>query len=287
MQAFGSEKDRALALKTLEELPNDPRVDLARANVYEVLGRSEDQLKAANQVIRRVDDSEYLHMLKANALLSACWAYRELKNLQEAHNACDEASTIFQSSDPVAAAVVLNGVATIEADQGHCQNAKETYDYVIQITGENHANEDHAGALLNAAKMLICLGHTGDARTYLTRSLDASGKADTYDHARALILLADVLRADRLLQDAKDQVKEAIQLSENDTPTRAYALENLGVYQLELGELGDALQSFHQALAIRETLVRRTKQRRFKSTLEKYCFAVATCKDRLTAIRRP
>ena len=183
MEAFGSEKDRALALKTLEELPNDPRVDLARANVYEVLGRSEDQLKAASQVIRRVDDSEYLHMLKANALLSACWAYRELKNLQEAHNACDEASTIFQSSDPVAAAVVLNGVATIEADQGHCQNAKETYDYVIQITGEDHANADHAGALLNAAKMLICLGQMGDARTYLTRSLDASGKADTYDHA--------------------------------------------------------------------------------------------------------
>jgi len=252
------------ALRTLgdlRQLPHpfgdDPRIDITEAEAHESLGSHEQAITAARQAIAGAKQRS-AGLLEANANLTLCWASRSLGRYEDAFLACDAAQRDFKKfHDNVSAAVARNRMAALAVDQGDFKAATEAYDDVVQTTRDADAKQDQAGALVNAAGVMIRQRAPDKARSYLQESLQISVPIDDkYDQALAHILLADISAGEGRYTDAKAEVTIAHTLAKtiDDRSTQAYALSNLGQYQSELGELDNALLSFQSALDLRTAL---------------------------------
>jgi tetratricopeptide (TPR) repeat protein len=256
------------ALDTLDHLdttwPTDARINLARATILLLEGAYEKALASAAGAYELARQRN-LYFLEAEADIHLCWLTQQVQQkskpqfpetmelLQKFRSACTEGSKVFKDNNPLAHAVITNQAATRLVTQGLFEQALQMYELVIDATSNAHSAENEAGALLNKASVLIQLNRCDEADSALKKSMERSTEAhDFYDARRARLLqinasgcstksttISDpVLETEKVVQDAEHA---------NDQSAKAYALDTLGTYQLELGRFDAAIRSYSAA----------------------------------------
>jgi tetratricopeptide (TPR) repeat protein len=261
-------EDLIAALAVLDDLektwPTDSRINLLRAGIFSLQGALEKAMAAAAKAYE-LASQQNLSFAEAEADIHICWVTQKLQGLsnpalpstrtllEKFRDACTQASDIFGNHDAVAQAVIMNQNATRLVSQGLFEQAVPIYDFVIKVTSDGKSAQNEAGARLNKASVLIQLGSCDDAKTLLKTSLDRSIEAnDMYDHRRALLLTvnADMCKKEPIsIDEAVRQTERVLQDADiaTDASAKAYALDSLGNYQLELGLFAAAMTSYQQA----------------------------------------
>lgn len=260
--------DLKSALDVLDDLektwPTDSRINLRRAAILSLQGAFEKALaSAANSY--DLASQRNLPFAKAEADIHICWLTQRLQGLsnhtlpstptliEKFRNACTQANEVFENHDSVAQAVIMNQNATRLTSQGLFELALPIYDFVIKVTSMAKSAQNEAGALLNKAGVLIQLGSCDDAKTLLKTSLERSTDAnDVYDRRRARLLAinANMCAKESISMDeAVRETESVLQDAEiaTDASAKAYALDSLGNYQLELRRFDAAINSYQQA----------------------------------------
>jgi len=262
-QVMGNRPSNALAtLQQLSKEPkpigDDPRIPLAAAQAYSSIGKYQEEIEAAKTALRAAQNRGW-KLMQARADLELCWAQQRIGR-PEAQRACDDARSAFALfNDSINSDVALNNLANWLVQFNRYQEAKEAYERVVTTMSSAEDPRDAAGAHLNEAKVLLLMGQPQDlseAQMHVHRSLELSMRiGDAYDEGRARLILANIKSHDSL-SAAKDEVREALRVSESagDLDNEGYAWSNLSQYQQLDGDLGAALESASKSLEIRRQL---------------------------------
>lgn len=264
--------DFKAALDTLNELGKsknpDPRINLQQSTVFLLQGKFQDSLDAAKRARSQAHERN-LSLVMADADLNVCWASQKLADQKapdqkipaapkapepgtsQPQDACEEAYRIFGEHDKASQAVALNQIATRLADQYVLDQAFDMYRQVLRLTVGSE--KDQAGALLNQARVEIRRGNFEQAQELLKESLRHSKPIDDkYDELRAKILLTTAKESAHAITEsaAIAETQPIIDEASADLSAQAYAFDSLGTYQLNLGDLRHARDSFQDGLKL-------------------------------------
>lgn len=245
------------ALDTLNQIARlrppmntDPRIDIAKANVYATTNDFALELRSAQTALSEAEKRN-ARLMRANAELALCWAHRNLGHVDDAIAACNQAVTLFSAfGDNVSAAVALNDVATWYMDRGRYEEARKAYEQVIKIHRDAGAQKDLAGANVNMAAVLVRMGKPQDAQEYIDTALRVAGLIhDEEDEAQARILKGEVLSAAGHRLEAEAEDRKALTLAQKlgSTAIEATALSNLAESESET-DSASALAAYEKVL---------------------------------------
>jgi tetratricopeptide (TPR) repeat protein len=262
VQTSGSKPAEALhTLDRLAKLPKplgqDPRISIERSKAFSALSDYKGAIQSAENALT-IATARKARLMQADAELELCWAFRNLGEVDEARNSCDDAEKTFSVfGDQVSAGVAANNIATWLGDRGKYSEAKQEYERVIAIHEKAGDQKDLAGALLNSAKMSIYLGKSDEAEQLLRKSIGVSEPIeDKYNQALARIQLADVFfgRGDLNNSQKEAQTASDLALEIGDRSTEAFATSALARAKSENGDLPGALKDYANVLTIRQEL---------------------------------
>ncbi|HEY6336998.1 MAG TPA: tetratricopeptide repeat protein [Candidatus Sulfotelmatobacter sp.] len=248
------------ALETLNQLSGlrplmntDPRIEIARAKVYATMNDFTAELRSAKSALSEAEKRN-ARLMRANAELELCWAYRNLGQVDDAIAACNQAETLFSAfGDNINAAVALNDVATWYLDRGRFDEARQAYEQVIKIHRAAGAQKDLSGANVNMAVALVKMGKPQEAEDYIATALKvATSIHDDEDEARAHVLKGIILSAAGHVAEAEAEDRKSLALAEElgNMGLQATALSNLAESQAETDSAG-ALAAYEKVLKLR------------------------------------
>lgn len=247
------------ALATLSELshrkgmPDDPRVDYARALAEQSLSEPAKQRDAALAAVSKATPLG-ARLLAAHAYWQLCGAYYALGEFNKGEAACDQSNRAAPADDLIKARSQTD-LANIYKEQGRINEAIHMHENALDTARKIGSQKDVAGALQNLANLVDLQGNEKQARSYYEEAIDISRKIDDKfglagvqnDYAAHLYQQGDFDRAAALYSDTIGIARAA-----DDKGDMAFALENLGLLQSQQGELAQAQQNIEQAIALQQ-----------------------------------
>jgi DNA-binding winged helix-turn-helix (wHTH) protein/tetratricopeptide (TPR) repeat protein len=251
---------RKEALATLEayrKLPSpigdDPRIDLAEADVLNVLGefkRAQDLAAVAAEKGK----TRHARIVLAQARRTESWALERLGNLDRAIPSMAEAKVLFASAgDLKHSADTLLGSGTISYDMGDYEGARRQYEEALLLYHRIGSEPSSAGALADIGNVFYEEGKLEEAKTYYERSLRTEREVgDKWGISSALGSIANVLDGLGDLVGAQKMQEQALQLFEKAGDKRAIGSTegNLAAVLEEQGDLAGAAQHYERGLQL-------------------------------------
>ncbi len=216
----GQEREIEPRLERAEQLleAGDPLLgDVAVIRAYQSVQRGEVQrtIELANLALERLPSTKQgergvaFFVLGGAYLLSGVWA--------SAGEALTQAAAVGQQGENLHIVLpALNALAGIQATQGHLRRAQETAEQAIElVTGsDGRPLPIAAGAVSALAELAYEWNELDAALAYAQQSIELGrlwGNSDTL--ACAYLILADVLRAQGQLEEAREALHDAERLS--------------------------------------------------------------------------
>jgi CHAT domain-containing protein/Tfp pilus assembly protein PilF len=171
-----------------------------------------------------------------------------LKALESLDNALKIAE---DGGDKGAEAAALTGAGNIHQRRGEPQKALRSFQHALEI---NQGLQDNVGAvLLQIGSVDVDLGQTEEALAAYQRALESSKKPDRV-RANALSSIGRVDRVRGHPQDALKYFAEGLSIAttNKDEGVQAAILHEIGVAQLDLHQLPEAVASLEKALPLRQ-----------------------------------
>jgi eukaryotic-like serine/threonine-protein kinase len=247
--------DEALAtLGALRRLPppdrDDPRIDLQRADVFDVQGAYKDEQAAAEAAAKRAQDLG-AKLLLARALNQQARCFEKQGKLDQAISSAQEAARISDTAGEraeVAKALTITGI--VRFDQGNFSDAASAYKRALTIEREVGDRRAIATTLNNLAN---ALGEQGD----LSGSIKMLNEAllmfrevgDKHSAAAVLGSIAARTLQQGDLREGKKMLEEGLAASREigDQERTSTALYNLGEVLRWQGDLRHAHDMYEQA----------------------------------------
>jgi tetratricopeptide (TPR) repeat protein len=248
------------ALETVQQLrrlpaPNseDPRIDLEEAAAFDILGRFEEQIEAANRAVER-SRVRGARLLTAEARLEVASALINVGSYDEATAACEIALPIFEDSgNRMGVAATLERLALTAYYQGDFDIAEQRLVRALEISREVGNRQGEANNLNLLGAMQLERGEMGEAEQSFDAVLQISEQIEsTEGEALALNNLALVLQRQGDLAGAIDRFQQSLALErERDNRSgEARALENIGGSYAAGGDLARARDNYEQAMGV-------------------------------------
>jgi len=261
-QKQGKTADEALAtLAALQKLPapdrDDPRIDLQRADVFDIKGAYKEQEAAAEAAAGRARDLGAT-LLLARALMLKARALEKQGKLEEAIHSAQEAANIFDTAGErgeVARALTLTGI--VHFDQGNFPDAAEAYTRALGIQREIGDKRAAATTLNNLANALGEQGDLAGSIKMLNEALAVFRQVgDSHSAAAVLGSIAARTLQQGNLTEGKKMLEQALAASQQigDQERASTALYNLGEVLRWQGDLKGARKMYEQAEALSKQL---------------------------------
>lgn len=252
--------DAAAAFETVARLRaspepwrGNPRIDLAEAEACLSLGHLERAIGATEQA-RHKGKLQDAPLLVAQSLRHRSIGLRNLGRLPEARTAAEQAKELFQKSgDLASAAMALNVIGSVLAQQGDLAAAQRTFEDVIATGRAIGSEEIRAGGLTNVGIILSDRGDLAGARASYAEALAVYRR--TGPPRRAAQVAGNLARVDQRLgrrAQARSLFEEAVTTLREvgDRSSEAAMLSNLAVLFIEEGKLQEAEEVASRALEL-------------------------------------
>ena len=261
LYSYGRGKEAAEILDALRRLPSpigeDPRIDLAEAEVAELLSDYPRALAAARKALER-SESLGARWLRARAAYQKGRAYWRLGERGEAEAAVRSAETLFEAlGDREGLARALNLRANVVQNEGRSREARSLYE---QALAQYRGIGQQAGVsrvLNNLAWVVYQEGEVDRARALYREAIAIARQVESLnDEARSLHNLALLSKQQGDEAGAQTLYGESLELAREsgDRGLESLVLNNLARLLQERGFREEALETFEQALEIaRET----------------------------------
>jgi serine/threonine protein kinase/Tfp pilus assembly protein PilF len=247
-------KDALLTLTQLRKLPeplcNDPRIDLAEANVTSATG----DFKRSQQVAEAAAEKAKLQgrrLLLAEARYREGWALDRLGDFDKSLAASSEARDLAQQSGNVRlAASAASGQGSALYDKGDLEGARKAYENGLRFARQVGSQTGISAITANIGNVFYDQGKSADARRYYEQALEINRGIDNKrGMASDLGNLANVQQQLGDLAGSLSSQEQALQAFRDvgDRRGEAITLANLGEVLIDRGELIPAKQRFEQA----------------------------------------
>ena len=254
--------DEALAtLAQLRRLPpparDDPRIDLAQADVFDVKGGYQEQQAAATAAGDRAQTIGAQSLL-VGALNRIARSLEKQGKLDEAAATAEEASKIASAAgerSEVALALTVLGI--VRFDQGHFAEAREAYQQALALQRETGNKRGEATTLNDLGNVLGEQGDLAGSIKMLEGSLATFREVgDKHSAAAVLSSMAARTLQQGNLQKAKQMLEEALVASREigDQERTSTAIYNLGETLRFQGDLTAAAQMYQQSLELSRSI---------------------------------
>jgi tetratricopeptide (TPR) repeat protein len=254
----GKGMDALSTLEAVANLPpprgNDPRIALEQGYAQEQLGSFPNEKEAAQKAIEGARRTG-ARLVEADASWRLCWAERSMGNPGPAVTACESADATYASvGNKLGMARARTGLGNALSDKPDYGGALAKFEEAADLTSSIGARGDHAGALLNMARMQMYLSRPQDAEKSLNETVAiAKETGDSATEGKGYVNLADIAQAAGDTQRAQDLMNQALRIAEsaNDQDGMGRAYSNIAIYQLEAGDLRAALGSANHCIDVR------------------------------------
>ena len=254
--------DEALAtLAQLRRLPppagDDPRIDLAQADVFDVTGAYQDQQAAATAAGDRAQTIGAQSLL-VSALNRIARSLEKQGKLDEAASTVEEASKISSAAgERTEVAMSLNILGIVRFDQGNFSAAREAYQQALALERETGNKRGEATTLNDLGNVLGEQGDLAGSIKMLEGSLETFREVgDKHSAAAVLSSIAARTLQQGDLQGAKRMLEQALAASREigDQERTATAIYNLGETLRCEGDLPAAAHMYQQALDLSKSI---------------------------------
>ncbi|HXX27230.1 MAG TPA: tetratricopeptide repeat protein [Terriglobales bacterium] len=254
--------DEALeTLAQLRALPpparDDPRIDLAQADVFDVKGAYQDEQAAATAAGDRAQTIGAQSLL-VGALNRIARSLEKQGKLEEAAASVQEASKIASAAGEradVARALTILGI--VRFDQGNFSAAREAYEQALALERETGNKRGEATTLNDLGNVLGEQGDLAGSIKMLEGSLAMFREVgDKHSAAAVLSSIAARTLQQGNLQGAKQMLEEALNTSREigDQERTATAIYNLGETLRFQGDLPAASRMYQQSLDLSKSI---------------------------------
>jgi tetratricopeptide (TPR) repeat protein len=257
LSSYGRGREAADALESLHRLPppagEDPRIDLAEAEVAELLSDYPRSLAAARRALER---SEALgaRWLKARAGYQEGRAYWRLGEWDEAILAAQTAEALFEAlGDREGLARALNLRANVAQNEGHAQEARALYEEALAHYRDIGQQAGVSRVLNNLAWVVYQEGEVEKARALYREAIAIARRVESLsDEARGLHNLALLSKQEGDFSGAQTLYNQSLDLAREsgDRGLESLVLNNLARLLQERGALEEAVETFEQGLEI-------------------------------------
>lgn len=253
----GGPRPALQTLEALRKLPgavkDDPRIDLATAEVYTATSDSKSVLPAAQRAADRALQRG-MKIVFASATAYQAHALFSLGDPAKAQTSLEAAKRAYEEAgDKVSAARVTMNMANLLYAKGEPGLALDAYQKALAQYLEAGNRSGVAVADQNIGAVLGDLGQFARARKYLDESVATYREIeDKPGAANAMMNIAANLYQQGQLAEAAAMFSQCLQVyrQSGDRSNQATALLNLGDVSLTRGNPSDSRNYFDQALAI-------------------------------------
>ena len=254
-QSAGGKTQEAMEIiEQLRKFPaplrDDPRIDLAEAEVGRAMGDYKRVSAAAGRAAKKGQAAGSL-LIVARARTYECLALRNLGDPKGAVAPCQDARTIYATAeDQGGVALLQNNLANIYYDMGNLPEAEKNYRAALG-TYRSIGNENGvAGALDNIANVVSDLGDRAEARKLSLQALkiyrevgDQRGEADTLNNIGAqYVSEGNFAEAEKTYAQSLKILRE-----KEDANGAAIALNNIGEMLLDQGRLAESKEKYAES----------------------------------------
>jgi DNA-binding winged helix-turn-helix (wHTH) protein/tetratricopeptide (TPR) repeat protein len=268
-RSAGQVKDALATIEQLRALPSprrdDPRIDLAEAYAYNLLG----EWKLGQAAARKAGDKAHEQsrkLLLAEAQSAEANSLLGQEDFSAALRLYKQALDIYQQSgDKGDEASVLNNIGGVFLEQGDLAAAEKKYRDALAIYRAIGAKGLAANPLTNLGALLQRQGNLDGAEELYEQALDMYREVKNKG-SEAIVLnnMAEVLHDKGDLAGARSKYDQVLPMYDElaDKSGSAYAQFGLGEVLAEQGELAAARKSHEKALSIRESIGESTAESR-------------------------
>lgn len=233
-------------------LRDDPRIDLAAAEVAESLSDYKGEIAAAEQAIQKSQRFGQ-RLAQARSYQMECWAYENLADLQRAEEAGQRALKAFSSdNDGREVARILTCLGTVAEKRGDLKSAHEMYEQALSKATEIGAQVDIAGGLINLATVLQSQNDLPQAIEKYQKALTlAINIGDKSDLLVAENNLGTIFYTQGDFDEAEDMYNRSLMIA-RETGNQGGVIEamaNLANIDYLHGALGEARRQVDSAIA--------------------------------------
>ena len=247
-------KDAGLTISQLRKLPepsrDDPRIDMAEANVADSLGDFKRCQQFAHATAEKARQ-QGSRLLLAEAMRREAWALDRLGELDKAFAAYSEARDDAQAGGNLRfAASALSGMGSVLYDKGDLEGARKSYEDALAIARQVGAEKVISIVTANLGNTFYDQGKVKQARTYYEEALKINRRIDNKRGiASDLGNLANVLQVVGDLAGSTSAEEQALQAFRDvgDRRGEAVTLSTLASILLDRGELALARQKFEES----------------------------------------
>jgi tetratricopeptide (TPR) repeat protein/DNA-binding winged helix-turn-helix (wHTH) protein/TolB-like protein len=268
-RSAGQVKDALATIEQLRALPpprrDDPRIDLAEAYAYNLLG----EWKLGQAAARKAGDKAHEQsrkLLLAEAQSAEANSLLGQEDFSVALRLYKQALDIYQQSgDKGDEASVLNNIGGVSLEQGDLAAAEKKYRDALAIYRAIGAKGLAANPLTNLGALLQRQGNLDGAEELYMQALDMYREVKNKG-SEAIVLnnMAEVLHDKGDLAGARSKYELVLPMYDElaDKSGSAYAHFGLGEVLAEQGDLAAARKSHEKALSIRESIGESTAESR-------------------------
>jgi tetratricopeptide (TPR) repeat protein len=257
----GSAKD---ALRTIADLHNltapaneDPRIDIAEANVRDSLADFNGSEKAAASAIEKAQRSG-ARLLLAQAKECDARAWDRLGQVDKSSREFAEARDLsLEGGNPRVVAYALNGIANGLYDKGDFEGARKGYEQALETARRIGALKDVASFSTNIGNVFFEQGKLPEARKLYEESLRVDRDiGNERNRASDLGSIGNVMQGMGDLGGALRMQEQSLQAFRNSGDRRGEAstLNNIGNVLSELGQLELAESKYEEAMVVQQVI---------------------------------
>ncbi|HVO60996.1 MAG TPA: serine/threonine-protein kinase [Terriglobales bacterium] len=250
-------KDALLTIAQLRNLPepvrNDPRIDLAEANVTDSMGdfKRSQQVAAAAAEKAKLQGSR---LLLSDARHREAWALDRLGEFDRSLLLNSECRDIaLELGNLRSAAAAVSGMGSALYDKGDLEGARKAYEDALKMAHEVGAQRTITALTANIGNVFYDQGKYAEARPYYEKALEINRQIDNKRGiASDLGNLANVLQGIGNLAGSQSAQEEALQAFRDvgDRRGEAITLADLASVLFDRGELASARQRYEQVFPL-------------------------------------
>jgi eukaryotic-like serine/threonine-protein kinase len=248
-------RDAQRTVAQMRNLPapqgNDPRIDLAEANIGDGLGDFKLTLRMGAAAAAKAEQ-QGSRLLLAQAKERQGWALEELGNYDQAMALLSEARDLFAASGNArSSAQLLLDMGDVNFDRGDLPGARKIYEDALAEFRRTGARQKEAVVLSRLGSIATDLSDLPTGKRYneealrVDREIGWPTSRDLGNLANALQGMGDLRTAAKLYEEAARGFDQG-----GDKSSAAVALGNLADTLLKLGQFGSATRSAAQSMGM-------------------------------------
>jgi eukaryotic-like serine/threonine-protein kinase len=253
----GNSKDAFATVATLRNLPapegDDPRIDLAESDAAGSLSDFHRAQQLAETAARK-GEAQGAPLLTARALERECYAFKDMSQLKQATDACQNARAIADKlGDRSDAAWALNNLANIASDEGNLSEAKKMYLEALAVFRQVGSRSYTAGVLGNLGIIEQSQGDLTASRQMHEESLKIYREiGNVNDTGLELMNIALILQQQGNLDEAKTMYEGSLAMAQQaeNKANQEMALVNMGGLLCDLGDLPGCQKTLEAAASL-------------------------------------